>query len=126
MFQYIVSFNSPEGKQNIIFPIPKTVIDFAYGVDDKKYIIFTYYFDTDLEKNEYLNNLKKINSELNSNFNISIMDDESSEIINFINFNKLYSNDIQENFNLKYKSDNNNDNTKFQLHLACEIGEVNE
>lgn len=126
MFQYNVSFNSPEGKQNIIFPIPKTVIDFAYGVDDKKYIIFTYYFDTDLEKNEYLNNLKKINSELNSNFNISIMDDESSEIINFINFNKLYSNDIQENFNLKYKSDNNNDNTKFQLHLACEIGEVNE
>ena len=108
MFQYNVSFNSPEGKQNIIFPIPKTVIDFAYGVDDKKYIIFTYYFDTDLEKNEYLNNLKKINSELNSNFN------------------KLYSNDIQENFNLRYKSDNNNNNTKFQLHLACEIGEVNE
>lgn len=126
MFQYNISFNGPEGKQSIIFPIPKTVIDVAYGVDDKKYIIFTYYFDTDLEKNEYLNNLKKINSELNSNFNISIIDDESSEIINFINFNKLYSNDIQENFNLRYKSDNNDNNTKFQLHLACEIGEVNE
>lgn len=127
MFQYNISFDNSEGRQSINFPIPKTTVDIAYGVDDKKYIIFTCDFDTALEKNEYLNNLKRINSELNSNFIISIIDNELSETIDFTNFNKLYSNDIQENFNLRYNSTSDKENnTKFQLHLACEIGEVNE
>lgn len=127
MFQYIISFNNSEGNQSINFPIPQTNIDITYGLDDKKYIIFSCDFNNNLEKNKYLNNLKKIDLESNFNFNISIVNNETEEIINFVSFPKLYFNEIQENFNLRYIYSNDiKDTTKFQLHLACEIGEANE
>ena len=84
MLIYDISFvdNNSE-KHSIPFPIPNTNIEISYGTDGKRYLTLTYKYDNSDEKKEYLNKIQQLNSSLNSDFTISILNGSSLDCLTF-------------------------------------------
>ena len=84
-------------------------------------------FIPNFKVSEFLSKIQQINLETNSNFVISIVDDnDASYTTEFIRFNKLTPGEIQESLNLNSIYNKTEGNLKFQLRLACGLGEINE
>ena len=125
MLIYDISFvdNNSE-KHSIPFPIPNTNIEISYGTDGKRYLTLTYKYDNSDEKKEYLNKIQQLNSSLNSNFTISILnDDNSNSSFIFTTFKNLREEEIQDSVNKDYIYRAIDDSPKFELRLFCQLGE---
>ena len=123
MLIYDISFvdNNSE-KHSIPFPIPNTEI--SYGTDGKRYLTLTYKYDNSDEKKEYLNKIQQFNSSLNSNFTISILnDDDSNSSFIFTTFKNLREEEIQDSVNKDYIYRAIDNSPKFELRLFCQLGE---
>lgn len=127
MFKYNISFINGASEQcNITLPLDQTVINVLYSTDNKRYLGFLCEYSSE-EKDEFLSKIQQINLETNSNFVISIVDDnDASYTTEFIRFNKLTPGEIQESLNLNSIYNKTEGNLKFQLRLACGLGEINE
>lgn len=126
MFEYNISFiDNLSNENNIEFPIPQCDIHMFYGLDNKRYIGFICDC-TEEEKQNYLIKFQQINSDLNSNFVVTIIDNDNSNLtpIKFINFYKLIPSEIQEHFNI-FSIENNN-NLTARIELSCEVEETGE
>ena len=125
MLIYDISFvdNNSE-KHSIQFPIPSTNIEISYGTDGKRYLTLTYKYDNSDEKKEYLNKIQQLNSSLNSDFTISILnDDNSNSSFIFTTFKNLREAEIQDSVNKDYIYRAIDNSPKFELRLFCQLGE---
>ena len=125
MLIYDISFvdNNSE-KHSIPFPIPNTNIEISYGTDGKRYLTLTYKYDNSDEKKEYLNKIQQFNSSLNSNFTISILnDDDSNSSFIFTTLKNLREEEIQDSVNKDYIYRAIDNSPKFELRLFCQLGE---
>lgn len=125
MLIYDISFvdNNSE-KHSIPFPIPNTNIEISYGTDEKRYLTLTYKYNDSDEKEEYLNKIKQFNSSSNSNFTISILDDNNSNpAFVFTTFKNLREEEIQDSVNKDYIYRAIDSSPKFELRLFCQLGE---
>lgn len=127
MFKYNISFINGASEQcNVTLPLNQTVINVLYNLDNKRYLGFLCEYSSE-EQSEFLSKIQQINLETNSNFIISIVDDnDTSYVTEFIRFDKLAPGEIQESLNLNSIYNKTEGSLKFQLRLACGLGEVNE
>ncbi len=128
MLIYDISFtDSNSEKHSIPFPIPNTNIEISYGTDQKRYLTLTYKYNTSEEREEYLNKIQQFNLSSNSNFTISILDDDNSaSSFVFTTFKNLREEEVQNTINKDYIYRAIDDSPKFELHLFCQLGENNE
>ena len=125
MLIYDISFvDNNSKKHSIPFPIPNTNIEISYGTDGKRYLTLTYKYDNSDEKKEYLNKIQQLNSSLNSDFTISILnDDNSNSSFIFTTFKNLREEEIQDSVNKDYIYRAIDNSPKFELRLFCQLGE---
>lgn len=125
MLIYDISFvDNNSKKHSIPFPIPNTNIEISYGTDGKRYLTLTYKYDNSDEKKEYLNKIQQLNSSLNSDFTISILnDDDSNSSFIFTTFKNLREEEIQDSVNKDYIYRAIDNSPKFELRLFCQLGE---
>ena len=128
MLIYDISFiDSNSEKHSIPFPIPNTDIEISYGTDQKRYLTLTYKYNTTEEREEYLNKIQQFNLSSNSNFTISILDDDNSgSSFVFTTFKNLREQEVQNTINKYYIYRAIDNSPKFELRLFCQLGENDE